>query len=60
MAFIARVTAHAAVGIMAQVMAWDDPYDIHANKVGAWLLNEEATEWEEVGWIELPADGYDY
>lgn len=46
--FIARLTVHAASGIMHQVMAWDDYCDIQADKVGAWLMNVEATVWDEV------------
>lgn len=37
---------------MAQVMAWDDPCVVRADKVGAWLMNEEATMWDEVRGIE--------
>lgn len=33
---------------MAQVMSYDDQIKIEANKVGGWLMNEEATEWEDV------------
>lgn len=46
------MTAHAARGIMDQVTAWDDPCDANADKVGAWLTNEEATMWDEVGGVD--------
>lgn len=55
--FIARLTAHAVNGIMEQVKAWDDPWNIQADKVGAWLMNEEATVWDGVGPVE-PVVGY--
>lgn len=33
---------------MAQVMSYDDQIKIESNKVGGWLMNKEATEWEHV------------
>lgn len=30
------------------VMEYDDPRERRPNKVGAWLMNEEATMWDEV------------
>lgn len=51
-AFIGRLTAHEAMGIMA----WDDPWNIEADKVDGWLMNEEATIWDQVGCTELSTD----
>lgn len=39
---------------MAVVLAYDDPCEIKADKVGAWLMNEEATMWDDVCRIERP------
>lgn len=58
--FVARLTGHAAKGIMEQVMAWNDPLDIQAGKVGAWLMNEEATVWDEVDSIQVAVGGDDW
>lgn len=46
--FVGRLTEHAAMGIMNQVLAWDDPWDVEADKVGGCLMNEEATVWDQV------------
>lgn len=46
--YITRVTVYAASGIMAQVRSYDDLITIESDKVGGWLMNEEATEWEHV------------
>lgn len=40
--------------IMTQVTAWDDPWNVEADKVGGWLMNEVATEWDQVGWRDPP------
>lgn len=50
--FIARLTVYAAKGIMGQVTPCDDPCEIKEDKVGAWLMNEEATVWDEVREID--------
>lgn len=41
---------------MDQVTTWDDHCDVKADKVGAWLRNEEATMWDEVVGTDPPAD----
>lgn len=52
--FVERLTAHAVAGIMAEVAEYDDPREIKADKVGAWLMNEVATMWDDVCGIERP------
>lgn len=49
-----RLTAHAVAGIMAEVAEYDDPCVIKADKVGAWLMNEVATMWDDVCGNERP------
>lgn len=39
---------------MAVLLEYGDPCEIKADKVGAWLKNEEATMWDEVCGIERP------
>lgn len=42
--------------IMTQVTAWDDPWNVEADKVGGWLMNEEATQWDQVGCTDPRSD----
>lgn len=37
---------------MDQVTAWDDSCNVKADTVGAWVMNEEATVWDEVDGID--------
>ncbi|KAL0631144.1 hypothetical protein Q9L58_009997 [Maublancomyces gigas] len=62
--FVTRLTAHAAMEIMAQLMASHHPSGIQADKVGAWLMNEEATIWDEYEFTNreqmVSNEDYDY
>lgn len=53
--YIARLTMHAADTVMTDVLKWNDHIEIKADKVGGWLMNEEATNWDNVSWIEIPS-----
>ncbi|KAL0631762.1 hypothetical protein Q9L58_009370 [Maublancomyces gigas] len=53
--FIARLTMHAARGILDQVTACDHSCDVKADKVGAWLMNEEATIWDQYEFVDREA-----
>lgn len=53
--FVERLTAHAVSRIMAVVQQYDGTCEIKPDKVGAWLMNEEATMWDDVCGIDPPA-----
>lgn len=53
--FVERLTMHAVARIMAVVQQSDGHCEIKPDKVGAWLMNEEATMWDDVCAIDPPA-----
>lgn len=46
--FVRRVAEYPAQGILAQATASTGLDNIQATKVGAWLTNQVATEWDSV------------
>lgn len=51
---------HAARGILDQITACDHSCDVKADKVGAWLMNEEATMGDQVGDSDQRVNGSVY
>lgn len=54
--YIGAVAAYAAEEVVKQLPVGGQPLPIEADKVGGWLMNQDATSWENVGIPQLVFD----